>query len=179
MALAAMGASVFMLRRPWEFQGIRRRVVLFLACFYGAILLGALGQKIAGRADPSVVQLVIGTLFFQGAALAFLPGFLREHQVSAVAAFGLAERRSRSVVWGVLVAGVFLPLSQWIWWGASEVLRRLHLMGAEPKEQQVVAVLRNVDSLPAQVLLGVVTILLAPIAEELVFRGILYPAIRD
>jgi membrane protease YdiL (CAAX protease family) len=54
-------------------------------------------------------------------------------------------------------------------------LPRLHL---KPEEQQAVQTLQLASAWVARVALGAVTILLAPVAEEILFRGILYPWIK-
>ena len=54
-----------------------------------------------------------------------------------------------------------------------------HFSPNKPQEQQAVQTLRIASSWLDRVVLGVVTILLAPVAEETLFRGILYPAIKQ
>jgi membrane protease YdiL (CAAX protease family) len=44
--------------------------------------------------------------------------------------------------------------------------------------QQAVQVLANADAWYSRVIMGLVTIGLAPIAEEVLFRGILFPAVK-
>src|SRR5207253_10968514 len=44
-----------------------------------------------------------------------------------------------------------------------------------PQEQQTVEILRHAESLFGRVTSGIATILIAPIGEEVIFRGILYP----
>jgi membrane protease YdiL (CAAX protease family) len=53
------------------------------------------------------------------------------------------------------------------------------LVSIEAKAQAAIETLRTTHS-PAQVLLvGITAILLAPVAEEVLFRGILYPSIKQ
>ena len=49
----------------------------------------------------------------------------------------------------------------------------------QPEEQQAVRALRVAASWQNRVALAAAAILLAPIAEEMLFRGILYPAIKQ
>ena len=49
----------------------------------------------------------------------------------------------------------------------------------EPEEQLPIRVLRASLSLGGRIALGAAAILLAPVAEEILFRGILYPAIKQ
>jgi membrane protease YdiL (CAAX protease family) len=55
-------------------------------------------------------------------------------------------------------------------------LPRLHL---KPEEQQAVQTLQLASTWLPRLALAVVTILLAPVAEEILFRGILYPWIKE
>jgi membrane protease YdiL (CAAX protease family) len=49
----------------------------------------------------------------------------------------------------------------------------------EPEPQSTVMALQSSISLPWIVIFGVVSIILAPIMEEILFRGILYPMVRQ
>src|SRR6185312_6169638 len=44
-----------------------------------------------------------------------------------------------------------------------------------PQQQQAVEILRHTETLLSRVVSGIATVLLAPVGEEVVFRGILYP----
>ena len=48
-----------------------------------------------------------------------------------------------------------------------------------PQEQSVVHTLRTTASWTYRVCLGVTTILLVPLAEELLFRGVIYPTVKQ
>jgi membrane protease YdiL (CAAX protease family) len=49
----------------------------------------------------------------------------------------------------------------------------------KPEEQSAVQTVRNASSLAHRAVLGVGTILIAPFAEETLFRGILYPWVKS
>jgi membrane protease YdiL (CAAX protease family) len=52
-------------------------------------------------------------------------------------------------------------------------------LNLQPEEQQTVQVLRIASSWTDRTALALITILLAPLGEELLFRGILYPSIKQ
>ena len=80
---------------------------------------------------------------------------------------------------GLLAALLFLPLG----WGLQQVsaLVMTHLphLKMEPQEQLPVHALRVSVSWGGRLTLGAAAVLLAPVAEEMLFRGILYPAIKQ
>ena len=62
---------------------------------------------------------------------------------------------------------------------ASLLLVHFSQFGIHPEEQQAVQTLRAASGALDRASLGVITILLAPLAEETLFRGVLYTWIRD
>ena len=162
-----------------------------------------------GGAGSSIWRVVIASLSFQGAGLVLIARFLNEHQVGWREAFGFGNRWRRAVMLGVLVALFFLPLGwglqqasalvmthlpHWLQqaWGlvtshlphwlqkvSAIVTTHLANFKMEPEEQLPVHVLRVSMSWAGRITLGVAAILLAPVAEEILFRGILYAAIKQ
>jgi len=182
-ALGCSAAALVCLHRPWTLERIMRHLAAFLIFFYGGLLLGAFAQKLAGSPGPSVAQMVIGAVSFQGAVVLLAGRFVREHQVTWSEAFGFGNRRRLAIVLGFCLACGF------VWLGtalqavsvaameaASKRLPGLHL---KPEAQQAVQTLQATTGWGARLLLGVVTILLAPMGEEILFRGLLYPWIKQ
>jgi membrane protease YdiL (CAAX protease family) len=154
-------------------------MTLLLVCFYAGMALGAWTQKLAGPAMQTAGQVSVGAISFQGAALLLTIPFLREHGLSWGEAFGLSNRRRDALLAGMVVACLFLPVA----WGLQQlstfVLTHLQQFGVKPQEQVAVQVLRTASSQPERIKLALVTILLAPAAEEVLFRGILFTGIRQ
>lgn len=178
-ALVLLGATLVLVNRPWRLETFMRRLVLTAVCFYAGFFLGAWAQKLAGPQQPSVIQMAIGGLSFQGAVLVLVSRMLRRHQVSWAEAFGWNERRWRAVLIGVIAACFFLPVGWGLQWGSAEILQRLPWGNVQPEEQQTVQTLRLAGSVGQGIVLGIVTIVLAPFAEEFLFRGILYVWIKQ
>jgi hypothetical protein len=175
-ALALLGGTLVLLRQPWRLENLSRRLLALLICFYAGLSLGAWAQSLAGTPQPSVAQVIISVLSLQGALLVFVPPFLREHDVSWAEAFGLRRHSALALLLGVIVAGLFLPIGHVLQWASAEVL--LHLR-VNPEQQQVVQTLLTNNTWPGRLVSGFVTIVLVPPAEEICFRGILYPWIKQ
>ena len=181
VAAASFGflvASLVLLRKPWQFENFMRRMTVLLVCFYAGLLLGGWAAKMSGKIEPSTAQMLVSTVSFQGAALILIALFLREHQMSWAEAFGFRNHWLVSILLGIMVACIFLPIGRELQRASAEVMLRLPRLHLKPEDQQAVQVLQTAVTWRDRVALGLVTILLAPPAEELLFRGILYPWIR-
>ena len=183
-AIGFIGVTLFLLRHEWKLEDVLRRLVLALAAFYAAFLLGLWAQKVGGpdSVSPSVAQMVISALSFQGAALLLVQRFLWEHHIQWRAAFGLQNNWRQAVLLGLIAACLFLPFGWGLQLGIATGLEwaanRLPGLHLKPEEQQAVHTLQMAVTMGSRVALGLITIVLAPVAEETLFRGILYPWIK-
>ena len=170
-------AGLFIIRKPWDFDRFTRQFLLLILFVYLGLTLGAFAQHFDGKSDDELlaIRAFIGALCFQGVLLALTPRFLREHGETWTSAFGLAERTKRAIFFGVLLACVFLPVGELLQRASMEVIARL---GFNPEMQPAVEALKKSPAWLDRAAMAVVAVLLAPLAEELLFRGILYPAIK-
>jgi membrane protease YdiL (CAAX protease family) len=102
--------------------------------------------------------------------------FLRGERLTWAEAFGFNARssaRSLGLTLGVTV--IALP-GAWLLIGLSSWA--LRAFGAEPALQPAVTAVQTSEGLPHQLVLAFIAILLAPAAEEVLFRGILYPFLK-
>jgi membrane protease YdiL (CAAX protease family) len=173
LAVVCLAAAVRLLQTTWESQNVPRRLIAFLLCFYVGLSLGLWGYKLAGPVGPSTLQMVVATLSFQGMTLVLARQFIREHGTSWVDAFGLKNHWLTALLLGVIVACIFLPIGINLQWLAAKFI--LPHLRIAPEEQQAVKTLQMATGLLDRLGLGIVTILLVPPAEELLFRGVLYP----
>jgi len=134
-------------------------------------------------ADREFARVGLTGLFFQGGILVWIWFFLRETAISWSEAFGLgAARRAKAVLWGVTGAVLFLPVAL----GMQGLLGHLielathHAVVQQELQQELVKDLQKAG-LPwgEQAFMGVLAVLIAPAAEEMLFRGILYPTIKQ
>ena len=181
VALICLACALVLLGKPWQPEGLVRRMVALLVCGYGGLLLGAWVQRFSGMeaADVSLNRMAVATLSFQGAGLLLVGQFLREEQLSWAEAFGLSNQRRRAVLVGVVAALVFLPVG----WGLQQVsalvMTHLPFVHLQPTEQIPIHALRVSLSWGGRLAMGATAVLLAPVAEEVLFRGILYSVIKQ
>jgi membrane protease YdiL (CAAX protease family) len=180
-ALGCLAATLILISKPWPFEDISRRLVTWMLCAYGGLILGmwVLHLSRVSAAETSIWRVVVASLSFQGAGLILVARFLREHQINWTEAFGLTNNRGKAVLLGVLVALIFLPLGWGLQQASALVMTHLPHFKLEPQEQLPVYVLRVSMSLAGRITLGAAAILLAPVAEEILFRGILYAAVKQ
>ena len=180
-ALGCLAVTLILIGKPWPLENFSRRLVTWMICAYSGLFLGMWVQQLSGvgATDGSIWRVVVASLSFQGAGLILVARFLREHQINWAEAFGFTNHRGKAMLLGALVALIFLPLG----WGLQQasVLVMTHLphFKFEPQEQLPVHVLRVSMSWAGRISLGAAAILLAPVAEEILFRGILYPAVKQ
>lgn len=178
IALLCLGAALVLVNRPLPETGLKRRLAAVLGCFYGGLFGGAWVQTLLVSGGASVWQMVVASLSFQGAALPLMWHFLREHETGFVEAFGMDRAVGFALATGGVAALVFLPMG----WGLQElsgfIMTNLPFFRLEPQEQQAVQTLRTAATYADRVALGLVTIAIAPPAEELLFRGVLYRWIK-
>jgi len=181
VALLCLAYALVLLSRPWRLQELVRRMVGLLVCGYGGLFLGAWVQRFSGvqAADTSLLRMGVAALSFQGAALILIGQFLREQRLAWVEAFGFSDRRRQALVVGVIAALVFLPIGWVLQQVSAIIITHLPFLHLQPQEQIPIQALRVSLSWGGRLAMGAFAVLLAPVAEELMFRGILYPVIKQ
>ena len=184
LALGAVAAALFvgalwLLGRSWPLERFMRNFVTVVLFIYAGFLLAWLSLRFTG--DAKTVQsptwrTAIAVVSFQGVALILVHRFVREHRIGWAEAFGFGFQWRRALLWGAMAAFIFLPVGWGLQNASGLVMNQFHI---QPHEQQAVQVLRETESWANRVVLGIAAILIAPAGEELLFRGILYPAIKQ
>lgn len=178
-ALGCAAVAFVFVYRPWAPDNVISRLGGYLLCLYAGILLGTFAQKTAQPVGPSVSQMIVAALSLQGAALVLIPHFLHEQQLSWKEAFGFGNNRKQAIMLGVILACLFLPVGMGLQWLSAQVMVHLPHLQLKPQEQEAVQTLEMAVTWFNRVALAIVTIVLAPAAEEMLFRGILYPIIKQ
>jgi len=120
---------------------------------------------------------LFGTLGFQGATWVLIYFFLRHHQAHWREVFGLCKSRWRhALLLALLTVLVVLPVAWWLQQASVLVLEKT---GFPPEEETAVMLLAGAKSWWTRVYLGVFAIVIAPVAEEFIFRGVLYPFVKQ
>lgn len=162
--------------KPWKLEATARLLLGILFCFSLGMVVAQAVRYWTGAGDRSIPVMMIATMSFQGAALVLLHFFLREHGVGWREAFGLQEAPRRAALVGLVMAVAALPVLWALQWAVAHLLQ---LVQIEPTEQQAVQALRETESHWDRLWMGVLAVVFAPVAEECLFRGVLYPLLKQ
>jgi membrane protease YdiL (CAAX protease family) len=167
--------------KPWRVE-----IVLWF-CAAQAIVLCA-GLTVIGvlqKAGFTAFQppsgsgaVLIGTLTFQGATWMLIPLFLRWHQMHWRDAFGL-RRMEFSRTWFPVVPVVIVLLPAMAWLLQYLSICVLTKIGWPPGNETAVTVLTSAHSWWLRIYLCAFTVVIGPVAEEFIFRGLLYPFLKQ
>jgi membrane protease YdiL (CAAX protease family) len=165
--------------KPWD---INRVGWLFL----GLILTFCIGMMpislldrvtVWSRDERDFSQLLASALLSQVAAFFWIRFFLLQHACGWKEAFGWRFSEAPVVAaYGALAGALFLPVAFGLQWLCETLLVLLH---SHPQAQAAVEAIQNpAVPLGGKVAFGIDAIVLAPLVEESLFRGILYPSIK-
>ena len=173
----AFAIALVLTRKPFDIEESRLRLVLFLVSLYSGLVLVGVAQKLtsATAGQPSLWQMVIAGVSFQGSALVLIGFFLREHQFTWSEGFGFRNASGRAVGLGLLATMAVLPVAWLLQMGMATLMGQFDF---EADAQTAVQLLRDAPSWINRVPLGIVAILVAPPAEEMMFRGLIYPTVK-
>ena len=178
-SLVSLLAALVLVLGRWTEENLLRRAGFVAVLMFAGLNLAVLAQHfcgVTGVAKPTLFQIVVSMLLFQGASLLLVAWFLREQHETWAAAFGLRRDTMLALAKGLALALVALPVCWLVQAACGHVLRAA---GLGAKEQTMVEILRLVERWPARIVLGLTAVLLAPVAEEVLFRGILYPTLKQ
>jgi membrane protease YdiL (CAAX protease family) len=167
--------------KPWGIEAVARLCLAMIATFcFGGLLAVSVGKLHLGLAEGQTefIQIMISLASFQISALVWITLFLRKFGLGWSEAFGFNASEPVTVAaYGVLAAILFLPAS-WALQFLSEWLMTLaHLT---PESQAAVQAMQDPNlSIASKLTFGAAAVVLAPIAEEAVFRGLLYSTIKQ
>jgi hypothetical protein len=167
--------------KPWRGDA----VILFIGLQLGAVCLGGLLiglldklGVVAFKLPDGLGAIVLGTLCFQGVTWGLIAFFLWQHELNWREAFGLRDAGlGRALGLAVILILVLLP----VLWGLQAASDKLLTwwLHHPPEEQTAVELLENSKSVWFRVYLGGFAVLLAPVAEEFIFRGMLFPFFKQ
>ena len=145
----------------------------------GLTIVGVLHQAGFSAFQPLTGPgaIVLDTLAFQGVTWVLIFFFLRMHDVRWRDAFGLhwAELH-RGWFPAVPVMMVFLPAA---WLLQNLALHLFTSLGWSTESEAAVTALMSAKAWWLRIYLGAFTVVIAPVAEEFIFRGMLYPFVKQ
>jgi hypothetical protein len=172
--------SAMLSAKPWRGEAVLQFCGAQLFCFCLGLMMAGLLQKAglaAFRPPDGFGAVLLGTLGFQGVAWLLIWGFLRQHQVGWREAFGFrGPQLPRALLLAVPAVIILLPVALGLQQVSAVVLTKL---GWPPEDQLAVTLLAGTKSWWMRVYLGTFAVVLAPVAEEFIFRGMLYPFVKQ
>lgn len=166
-------------RKDWPADLVLQLLVrLLLSVAVGVSVLGLVAAMARRGGNPlsPAVELLLGGLVFHGTGLLLIHRLVRQTGGTWPAAFGLGRDPRRALLTGVAGAIVVLPPA----WGLQSLCTLLlEAAGRAPAAQQAVELLIRDGSLSTRAIIATFAVGLAPIVEEALFRGLLYPLVRD
>jgi len=167
--------------RHWKLDALLRLLILgCLGIGVGSLSLMVIENVTRQRLLPNDLEFFRqagGFIALQGLGLIWIYIFLREHEISAAPAFGFHNAPGRSMGVAFLIMLGVLPLIFALMILTGTLMQKF--FGIAPPEQVTVGFLKNHPRFWQTVILGFVAVVLAPVAEEMLFRGILYPFIKQ
>lgn len=166
--------------KPWNLERLVHVVmgVLFCAAFF--ILAQAAVQHYAGKdkfVEGSFWYVLFGSLCIHGAILIGTSIFLWWHRFGWSETFGFsAHSMPRAILLGVAAAVIFLPVGITLQNISVQLLSRVHIPNLP---QTAVVEFDKADSWISVAYLIFFATILAPVAEEILFRGIIYAAVKQ
>jgi membrane protease YdiL (CAAX protease family) len=166
--------------KPWRAEAVMQFCAAQIGCLCLGLVAVGLLHKLGVHGfirDESFGCVVLGTLSFQGAAWLLILLFLWRHHVGWFTAFGFnGPRLKRALLTAIAFIVVVLPVVLLLQFESIHVLEKL---GFPSEDQAAVKLLTDAKSVWTTVYLGVFAVVLAPVAEEFIFRGMLFPFVKQ
>ena len=166
--------------KPWRGEAVLQFCGAQLLCFCLGLTIAGLLQK-AGLAafqpPDGIGAALLGMLCFQGSAWLLILFFLRQHQVGWREALGWrGPDLKKSLLLAIGVLAFTLPT---VWLLQILSGAALEKIGVPVENQRAVEVFLDIKSFWLRAGFGFITVVIVPVAEEFIFRGILYPFVKQ
>jgi membrane protease YdiL (CAAX protease family) len=166
--------------KPWKPVTVLFLMSGIFICLSCSSTLIWVAQALHGKQkldETSLGFLVLATLGTHGSILLPVGIFLWRYRIRPGEAFGFSNsRKSVAILLGICTAIIFLPVGMILQAVSMQVLSLLHIHGPD---QPAVVALQKIQLPAARIYMAVFTIIIAPVAEEVFFRGILYPTLKQ
>ena len=159
-------------QRPWNLIDVSRIILVWMAClFVGAIII----QSFPGI--PNTAILLVNICTFHISALIILNYWLHSIGVTWEEAFGLRTGFNlKTLAAAAFAALCVIPISIAVIFVCEMLITHF---GLEPQLQDPVLALAKSEHWHDIAIMGVMACILAPIVEELIFRGLIYQTIKQ
>ncbi len=163
--------------RPWS---LRSAAVIVLPLLVIQVLFALAHAAFASRLPWSESQaeralIIVQSLLFHWLCFFLIAGSLFLRRQPWGTAFGFSSKGfGRELMWGVAIMAGVMPLLI----GYNVVAQIvMHWIGYEPPVQDVTRIIHGASDLPTKVYFALLAVVIAPVVEELLFRGVLLPAL--
>ena len=166
--------------KPWWAEAVMQLCAAQIGCLcLGMVAVGLLHKLgVTGfKHEESFGNILVGTLSFQGASWVLIPFLLRQHRIGWSEALGFSGpglKRALLMALGFIL--VVLPVVLMLQALSIQVLGKI---GWSSDDQTAVRLLTDAKSVWTVVYLDVFAVVLAPVAEEFIFRGMLFPFVKQ
>src|SRR5580658_5073044 len=166
-------------KKPWRTEVVLMFIAAQALCFCLGILLIEILQKmkVTGfQSDEDFGNPLVATLSLQGVTWILIPIFLRLHGVSFRDVFGLKKGWLISLILALAAIVVALPIAEGLVSVSSFILAKL---GIPLQEEEAVVLVMGAKAFWMKAYLDLFTVVMAPVAEEFIFRGVFYTFIKQ
>jgi len=160
--------------KPWRVEA----VLLLCAGMFMVLFLGVLGAALMKGSDAPAdfIGFVVSTVVGQFIVLVLIHFFLKAHGMSWRDLLGLRNPRLVSIILfalgtAVVATAVMSTLN-------ALIIKAITLVYKTPENQIPVQVLEKSTEPAQRVVFALAAIVMAPLVEEILFRGILYPLLK-
>jgi membrane protease YdiL (CAAX protease family) len=166
--------------KPWRTEAVIFFIMAQALCFLtGGLAIGLL-QKAGVTGFKSMDDsgcILVGTLCFQGATWILMAFFFHFHHVDWREELGLKNKNLlRSLLLTVALVIVILPVALALQYVSATLMTKI---GWKPSDEMAVTLLTNASTPAMQIYLFFFAVVLAPVAEEFIFRGVLFPFLKQ
>jgi membrane protease YdiL (CAAX protease family) len=166
--------------KPWKLEGMLRLLAAIFCCIFCCVMAQVIVQHFAGKNafdEGTLLFLVFTSFTLHGSILIGTALYLWAAGITWSEAFGFSTPPvSRAILWGVGAVVIFLPVGMVLQDISIQALTAFHI---PTPPQTAVEEFNKCVSAAARAYLTVFAVILAPIAEEVFFRGLLYPALKQ
>ncbi|MBG86127.1 MAG: hypothetical protein CMO80_04415 [Verrucomicrobiales bacterium] len=164
--------------RGWDMESLIRLLLGVILCMCAAVLIHTvvvtpeMAQTSAGR----FLGFVINTGCLHVGILFVVHRFLKQQSIGWSAGFGLNKNGwGRAIVRGMVIGLLIAPLVMALQAGCHWLFTQAEV---KAPRQEVVTTLVQTVQWDQRIYFGFIAIVIAPVVEEIMFRGVMYPALK-
>ena len=166
--------------KPWRGEAVLFFIAAQISCLIFGGGTGALLHK-AGvpgfRADSNFGTIFLETFSFQGVACFLMWIFFRIHDVDWRDVLGFRKPTLlRSLLLSLGMVIYVLPVALELQQVSLAMMEKIHWA---PQNEAAVELMTEAGSIASKVYLAIFALVLVPVAEEFIFRGVLFPFIKQ